>query len=80
MLATTGKICTTEERLREFIKDVNETILTKARLSQFVCLVKVPKELISKMSEIEKDFSDRGFSIHKLEPFIERTFVINWTI
>lgn len=80
MLATTGKICTVEERVHEFIKEINELVLTKARLSQFVCLVEVPKELFSQVSVIEKDFADRGFSIHKLDPIIEGIFVINWSI
>lgn len=74
MLALTGKICTTEERVSEFIKDINETIIAKARVSLFRYMVELPPELISQSEIIEKDFADRGFSIHKFDNVI----IISW--
>lgn len=78
MLALTGKVCTIEERISEFIRNVNETITNKARAYQFMMLVEVPEELLSKVEIIQKDFSDRGFIIHTLTPEIKGVFIIDW--
>lgn len=78
MLALTGKVCTLEERTKEFLKGIDETIITKSRSSIFMYLVEVPEELKSQINSIKKDISDRGFTIHELEPTIENVFVINW--
>lgn len=78
MLALTGKMCSTEERASEFIKDINESITNKARINKFMILVEVPEELISKIELIQKDFMDRGFMIHTLTPEIKGVFIIDW--
>lgn len=78
MLALTGKMCTIEERISEFIKDVNEIITGKARINKFIMLVEVPEELLSKIDMIQKDFIDRGFTIHTLTPEIKGVFIIDW--
>lgn len=78
MLALAGKVCTIEERVSEFIKSINDAIINKARSSQFIILVETPKELISKIPAIKKDFSDRGFTIHTLAPEIKGVFIIDW--
>lgn len=78
MLAFTGKICTIDERASEFIKDINESITNKARISKFILLVEVPEELIPKIELIQKDFMDRGFMIHTLTPEIKGVFIIDW--
>ena len=76
ILALTGKICTVEQRTSEFIKELNETILSKARCSQFLHTVEVPQELSNQISEIKKDFTDRGFVIHNTD--IDKIFIIDW--
>ena len=78
MLALIGKVCTIEERISEFIRDINETITNKARAYQFMMLVEVPEELLSKIELIQKDFMDRGFMIHTLTPEIKGVFIIDW--
>lgn len=78
MLALTGKVCTIEERISEFIKNINESITNKARINKFMMLVEIPKELLSKVEIIQKDFSDRGFIIHTLTPEIKGIFIIDW--
>jgi uncharacterized protein YoxC len=78
MLTLAGKVCTIEERISEFIKGINDTIINKARSSQFMVLVETPEELLSKISTIQKDFSDRGFTIHTLAPEIKGVFIIDW--
>ena len=78
MLALTGKVCTIEERISEFIKNINESITNKARINKFMMLVEIPEELLSKVEIIQKDFSDRGFIIHTLTPEIKGVFIIDW--
>lgn len=79
MLAFTGKVCTVEERVNEFINDVNESIVAKSRVSQFNTMIELPEELVNQMSIIKQNFVDRGFTIHELEPKLKGTFVISWT-
>ena len=78
MLALTGKVCTIDERASEFIKNINEAILDKARVNKFMLLAEIPEELISKIELIQRDFMDRGFMIHTLAPEIKGVFIINW--
>jgi hypothetical protein len=78
MLTLTGKVCTVEERISEFIKNINDIILDKARLGKFMMLIEIPKELLLKTDVIQKDFSDRGFVIHTLAPEIKGVFIIDW--
>ena len=80
VLAISGKISSLEERKDEFINSINESIIAKARISQFRYLVEVPEDLLSITDNIINDFKERGFSIHTLEPKIEGLFVIDWKI
>ena len=77
MLTLASKVCTIEERISEFIKGINDTIINKARSSQFIVLVKTSKELLSKISIIQKDFFGGGFTIHTLAPEIKGVFIID---
>lgn len=75
MLALTGSVCTKEERLSEFLKELNEIIIEKARASKFRLLVEVPEELDSEI--IQKDLTDRGFIIYKINE-VSDIFILSW--
>lgn len=78
VLAISGRVCSLEQRKAEFINGVNESIVNRARTSQFRYLVEIPEDLLSITKNIIDDLKERGFSIHTLEPKVEGLFVINW--
>ena len=78
MLTYTGNLCTMEQRVAAFIKDTNQRVIDNAKFGRFQCLVTIPEELISQIGTIQKEYKDRGFTIHTLEPKLDNTFVINW--
>lgn len=54
ILALTGRVCTLEDRVSEFLKSVNEVIVAKARDQQFMHLIIVPKDILVKSKEIQE--------------------------
>lgn len=80
VLAISGRVCSLEQRKAEFINGINESIVSKARASQFRYLVEVPEDLLSITKDIIDDLKERGFSIHILEPKVSGLFVIDWKI
>lgn len=78
ILAITGDVCSVEQRIAYFVNDINESIVAKARNSQFRYLVEVPEDLIPQIKDIENQFVERGFTIHTLSPNVPEAFVINW--
>lgn len=80
MLAIVGKVVSSEQRLSDFLGEINEVIVAKARAGQRMYLVEVPEDLITYTEDIEATLKDRGFQVHELAPKVEGVFVINWRI
>jgi hypothetical protein len=78
MLSIVGKVVSTEQRLNDFLGEINEVIVAKARVSQKMYLVEVPEDLVEEVANITSNLKERGFSIHELTPKISGVFVINW--
>lgn len=78
MLSIVGKVVSTEQRLNDFLGEINEVIVAKARVSQKMYLVEVPEDLVEEVANITSNLKERGFSIHELNPKISGVFVINW--
>jgi hypothetical protein len=80
MLSIVGKVVSTEQRLNDFLSEINEVIVAKARTSQRMYLVEVPEDLVEQTENIEANLIERGFHIHELSPKVVGVFVINWKI
>ena len=80
MLSIVGKVVSTEQRLNDFLGEINEVIIAKARVSQRMYLVEVPEDLVEQTENIEANLKERGFHIHELTPKVAGVFVINWKI
>ena len=80
MLSIVGKVVSTEQRLNDFLGEINEVIVAKARVSQRMYLVEVPEDLVEQTENIEANLKERGFHIHELAPKVAGVFVINWKI
>lgn len=78
MLAMTGRVCTIEERMTEFMEDIDNSIENKAKYGKFMTLIQIPKDLISQTSSISDNLISRGFFIHTLEPEIKDSFLVSW--
>lgn len=78
MLAIVGSICTQEERFNDFISEVNEDIMNKAKYSEFYHLMVLPMDLVPKWKEIKENFTQRGFIVHEVIPSDKEIYVISW--
>ncbi len=78
MLSIVGKVISIEQRLDDFLSEINKVIIDKARYSQKMYLVEVPEDLIGQTENIEANLTERGFHIHELSPKIVGVFVVNW--
>lgn len=78
MLSIVGKVISIEQRLDDFLSEINKVIIDKARYSQKMYLVEVPEDLIEQTENIEANLTERGFHIHELSPKIAGVFVVNW--
>ena len=78
MLSIVGKVISIEQRLDDFLSEINKVIIDKARYSQKMYLVEVPEDLIGQTENIEANLTERGFHIHELSPKITGIFVVNW--
>lgn len=78
MIAITGSVCTMEQRLQSFIKEVNKIIADKVRFQEFYHMVVIPEDLISYRDAIIADFQSRKFAIYTVTPENKEIFVISW--
>lgn len=85
LMATYGKIETQENRLSEFIKDVDTLISNKAQAGQFCCSTEVPNELAGDfLKTIITKYRELGFTVIDLNESldeIKRNYIfICWDI
>ena len=78
MIAITGGNCTVEQRIKNFILEINNIIEEKARFSRFYCLVELPSDLVDVKETIAQEYINRGFTIYNLNPDCLSVFVISW--
>lgn len=78
MIAMTGSLCSREERINNFIADINGSVEYKVRTGQYYYLVVLPEDLLFSKAEIETNFKDRGFTISEVTPKNESLFVLSW--
>lgn len=78
MLAITGKTCSSDDRMAEFVEEINASIENKARCGRFMLLVQIPKDLVDNSDIIKDNLISRGFSIHTFKPEINDSFLISW--
>ena len=75
MIAITGQYCSVEQRIANFLSEINDLIEIKAMSAKFNCLVDLPEDLISHKEEIQKEYENRGFKIILVN---ESLFILNW--
>ena len=75
LLALTGKIESLDKRISNFISDINEIIINRARQGKTFCTLEIPIDLNSNINNVIENLEKRNF---KTEIF-NQILIILWT-
>lgn len=63
LLALTGKIESLDKRISNFISDINEIIINRARQGKTFCTLEIPIDLNSDINNVIENLKKRNFKI-----------------